>query len=66
MRGSHVKTPSVRIYRPGVGLAIGNANVEAGDAAGEPEAEAVGVGDGEIVGVGEGVGVGGGGIIFSQ
>ena len=55
-------------HLPGVGLAIGNANVAAGDAAGEPEggSEAVDVGGGETVGVGEGVGVGGGAIIFSQ
>jgi hypothetical protein len=49
---------------PGVGLEIGNANVELGDAAGVPED--VDVGDGLGVGDGVGVGVGGGGIIFSQ
>lgn len=54
------------IYRPGVGLEIGNANVAAGDAAGEPEGEGEDVGGGETVGVGVGVDVGGGGIIFSQ
>ena len=52
-------------YPPGVGLAIGNANVAEGDAGGEPKGEGD-VGDGETIGLGEGVGVGGGGIIFSQ
>src|SRR4029077_8777678 len=56
-----------RIYRPGLGLAIGNANVAEGDAAGEPEGEGDNVdGEGGTVGVGDGVGVGGGGIMFSQ
>ena len=55
-------------HLPGVGLAIGNANVAEGDALGEPESEGddVDVGEPETVGVGEGVGVGGGGMIFSQ
>ena len=63
--GAATSKASPRIYRPGVGLEIGNANVAEGDASGEPEGE-VDVGDGETVGVGDGVGVGGGGIIFSQ
>jgi hypothetical protein len=49
----------------GVGLAIGKANVEVGDApdaAGLPDGEADGVG----LGVGVGVGLGNGGTMFSQ
>ncbi len=63
-----LRTPRSRIYLPGVGLEIGNANVAEGDAAGGLAGlgEDVDVGDGETVGVGEGVGVGGGGIILSQ
>ena len=63
-----LRTPRSRIYLPGVGLEIGNANVAEGDAAGGLAGlgEDVDVGDCETVGVGEGVGVGGGGIILSQ
>ena len=52
-------------FGDGVGLAIGNAKVDVGEAPGEAgvaEDEADGVG----LGVGVGVGLGNGGIIFSQ
>src|SRR5437667_3906960 len=49
-----IRMPRSRIYLPGVGLEIGNANVAEGDAGGlAGPGEDVDVGDGETVGVGE-------------